>query len=687
MSAMRMEPLREGSACSDVVRGLGTELVSQAKGSSPFSGSTQSPQRSYGDRGRGRRFYHSNPGNEAVADRSTRTMRVTGVRAGAATDVTAESATLTPGTRVVGRWDVDAAFRERVLSAAVILIVLLPLVVSAFALLGAAGSEYHPSADQAVIELNVRNVFHVPPLLGPYSRFGWFHPGPALYYALALPYWLTGGSSASLAFAALFLNALALVGILLIARRRGGLAVLMPTALIVEILVLRLGTQYMRDVWNPDITVFPFLLLAFLAWTMSCGERWALPVSAFVASFLVQTHVGYALPVAALIAFGIGGLVWSTRQSQHAVEAVPASDAAPRSTASPRRGWLMAVSVTVVIVLVMWLPPLIQQLTGEPGNFTKLLDFFTQHGQEHSTTQAWHVLSAQFGAWPDWLSGHTSFRLLGVFGASASAPFPVVLVLLGAAAVVALRGLPRESLHAGSEASSQRTPAIQRSDSVRLDLLVGLLVVASFVAVTRIVGEVWDYIVKWLWAVGALAWIAIIVSVISVIGERAHPKAPESERRDTLRRAGRASLALGLAALLLLGVIGAGTAATAGTPDATSSRRIAQFADAVERALATAPGRGVVEIRMSDASGPFGGAGSVWTGAGVADLLAHRGVDVRVARDLGYVYGDDRVVDSGERVRLVVLPVDAPDLDKVRAVGSWRQIARRGNMHIFVQPG
>jgi hypothetical protein len=107
----------------------------------------------------------------------------------------------------------------------------------------------------------------------------------------------------------------------------------------------------------------------------------------------------------------------------------------------------------------------------------------------------------------------------------------------------------------------------------------------------------------------------------------------------------------------------------------------------VERELGTAPQRGVVEIRKWGTSGLFPSGLSFSTGAAIADVLAHRGVDVRVARDLRFAYGDDRVVDSGDRVRLLVVPVDAPDVDALRAVGSWRQIAQQGGMHIFVQPG
>ena len=67
---------------------------------------------------------------------------------------------------------------------------------------------YATASDISIIELHVRDVFtrHTP-LVGPYSRFGWNHPGPALYYVLAIPYWLSGRSSSGLALGALAVNA------------------------------------------------------------------------------------------------------------------------------------------------------------------------------------------------------------------------------------------------------------------------------------------------------------------------------------------------------------------------------------------------------------------------------------------------------------------------------------------------
>jgi hypothetical protein len=45
--------------------------------------------------------------------------------------------------------------------------------------------------DAAIIELDVRNALDGGQLLGPYSRFGWNHPGPAYFYLLGPAYWLS----------------------------------------------------------------------------------------------------------------------------------------------------------------------------------------------------------------------------------------------------------------------------------------------------------------------------------------------------------------------------------------------------------------------------------------------------------------------------------------------------------------
>ncbi len=531
---------------------------------------------------------------------------------------------------------------HRGIAVLVVGLVMLPLAVSAITLLGGSGGDYHPYQDHAIIEWRTRDLLDHVPLVGPYSRFDWFHPGPALFAVLALPYHLAGATSGALAFAALVVNAAAVMGVLLIARRRGGLALLVVSAVVVTVLLRGLGPQLLRDVWNPHVTVLPFLLLAFLAWTMACGDRWALPVAAAVATFLVQSHVGYSLPVLVLAVCGVGGLAWTIRRR-------PGPDR-PRIAGT--------VFVTVAVLAVMWLPAVLQQVDDDPGNLGELVRFFRDHGREQSYGDAWHVVADQLGVWPDWIRATTDLNVIGALDLGHGAALPVALVLLVAAGVLAWR--------------------THRTEALVLDLLAGSLVVAAFVSVTRVVGEVFPYLVKWTWAVGALVWIAIAWSVVDA-----------GRTRPSARAApiGRVVLGIGIALVAALSVVCTVDAVDAGTPEPLASRRIARFTAAVEDELGRVTGPGVVEIRMMDSPGSiFGGAGSLWTGAGIANLLDQRGVDVRVAPELGFAYTDDYVIGPDTRTRLVVMPVDTPEVPQVDT-SVWREIAHAGDTTLFARDG
>src|SRR5262249_42770976 len=156
---------------------------------------------------------------------------------------------------------------------------------------------------------------------------------------------LTGSNAISLGIGAVLINAAAVVGVVLIARRRGGLPMMLLTVVSVEVLLLGLGSQFVRDDWNPYVTVLPFLLLIFLAWSMSCGETWALPVAAGVATLIVQSHVGYATICAAVLVAGLVGLVRSRPPS-----------------------WRTPVLWTVGLLVVLWTPVVVEQLSHDPGN-------------------------------------------------------------------------------------------------------------------------------------------------------------------------------------------------------------------------------------------------------------------------------------------------------------------------------
>jgi hypothetical protein len=510
----------------------------------------------------------------------------------------------------------------------------IPLVVSAIALLVRVGSDYRPVADDAWIELQIRDIGHHAVLLGPYSRFGWFHPGPLLYYVLWLPYRLTGSTGASLALAALTLNALVVVAIAFVARRRGGLPLVLPTLFLVGLLVASEGAQFVREVWNPLVTVLPFVLLVLVAWSLSCAEAWALPVGVAVASFLVQTHVGYGLVASLLLLAGLAGAaitVWRRRRDAHHAERM--------------RTWGWMLVVTAGVSAVLWLPVVVQQVRDEPGNLGELVRFFGEHGREHSYGDAWHVVAGQLTAWPDWVRGHVVQNIYtGAVDVGGSMPIAIWALVLVVAAVVTWR---------------------RAKDAFRLDLLLALTIVAAVLSVSRIVGEIFPYLVTWTWAVGMLTWLAIAWSVVRWWQTRDGADA----------RVGAIALGVVAAALVVVSIVNVVDAATAGNPDAAGSRRVAALTADVRDALP--PGDGVVEIRAGTTPG------STWIGAGIADQLEHDGIETRVARDLGFAYGPDRVVGD-ERVRLVVLPVEDADVAATERKPCYERSGRAGPYTLFV---
>jgi hypothetical protein len=126
-----------------------------------------------------------------------------------------------------------------------------------------------PVGDRALIALHLRHLFAHPPLTGMYSRYGWYHPGPALYYALVLPYRLLGQRSWSLAMTTLMINVACLAAMMAIVHRYLGATASALTSLVSAAEVEVLGTTLLTDYWNPSISILPFAV----ALLFCCGGR------------------------------------------------------------------------------------------------------------------------------------------------------------------------------------------------------------------------------------------------------------------------------------------------------------------------------------------------------------------------------------------------------------------------------
>jgi hypothetical protein len=148
-----------------------------------------------------------------------------------------------------------------------------------------------PTADEALIELKTQNAAALDETTGPYSRFGWSHPGPILFYAQVPTYLLGGRRPAGLHAGAVLINLLFISAALYAAWLMGPWSAAIGAAAIA--LTAWRAPSVLASPWNPHLLIFPWLAL------VACGGAWImrggtplLAAAAVCASWLVQTHVG-----------------------------------------------------------------------------------------------------------------------------------------------------------------------------------------------------------------------------------------------------------------------------------------------------------------------------------------------------------------------------------------------------------
>ncbi|MEA3056515.1 MAG: hypothetical protein QOD30_1947 [Actinomycetota bacterium] len=495
--------------------------------------------------------------------------------------------------------------------------VLAALVITAV-VVAARGSHYLPVGDHALTELRVRDVGHHPVVAGLYSRDGWSHPGPMMFFLLAPLYRLAGGASVAIDLGAVLVNVVGVAGMGLVAHRRGGPSLLVCTLVGTALLLRALGAGFVADPWNTSITVLPFGLLVFLVWAMTCGDAWALPAGVVTATFLAQTHVGFVVLALPLLAVGAGWLV---------------VDVVRRA-----RGWRSLVRAAVVAVAlgaVLWLPVLADAVNGAPDNLARVVDWFRHEHSAHSLLQGVRVVSGQLGGRPEWLVSRRP--PLGVTGEPAylyRAPFPWVLVLVVAAGALFVRR--------------------HVDGGVRLVAVVVCTCVVAVVAVMRTVGLAYDYRLRWTWVIGMVA--AVVVAWAATV-------ALERWRQ-------------------LLAVVAAGSLVIACTVDvvAAASARPARAADSrVMRAIVPDVLREVGDVRgpvLVD-DGPYELASDY--GRGLLLQLERHGVDARMRNRDRAIVGDHRVLDGARVARHLVVAQDgeiaARDAEPgLRRIASWSSV-------------
>lgn len=444
----------------------------------------------------------------------------------------------------------------------ILAIALVPLFVLGIQLL--RGGDYAPYGDGALIELGVREVGHHAVLLGPYSRFGWFHPGPMMFYVLAVPYRLLAGHSLAINLAAVTINGAALAGIAWIAHRRGGFPLFTVTLAVFTLFLQILGPGHWNSPWNPTITVMPFALLLFVAWELARGKAWAGVGAVGITSFIVQSHVLRLLACTALIvaATVLGAFAISRARREE-----------PDRWSIRRRNLVRVSVIAAALASVLWMPPIVQQLTRDPGNLGLILRSQRDARPDHTLHEGLDLELRQVGTLPAWLTGARSTGTVdqgdGTLQGSGGWPAALSLAAFAAAFVIAWR---RRAL-----------------DALRLGVLVAIVLVTSAITVSRIVGPIYDYLVRWM-AVGGLGIWVFLGAAILLPAER-HLE-PGVTSADVSRR--RLATSALVAVVLIVSVLNTKSAVRAEASGSDHSSPVESLTRGIRAGLPGTPARPVL---------------------------------------------------------------------------------------------
>ena len=477
------------------------------------------------------------------------------------------------------------------------------------------------SGDGAVLELRTLHAAHGRELLGPYSRFQWSHPGPAFFY-LAMPiYQLFHQRGPALNLFVLIANFAAASALVLTARRLRGDLFALAVAVLLAVYETIAAPFPLSGEWNPMTPILPLALLVFLCVRLGSGAVGILPAVAFVASAIVQTHIGFTPAALYLVATGA---LFCFRE----LFVVGRVD---------RRRLAISLGATAVVLLLLWALPLYEDLSRPAGNLHLLRVFFSlPHPAEHGWQVAIDVVSSQLAIFPLALC-----HALGRASMDVGMTGRHLLALLQAAAV-----------------ATALVIALRRRDepaALLSAMALGLLVVATF-AVHEIRGEIFGHLIAWISVLGFIAWTAVAAALVPpVTGER--------------------RLVLGV---LIVGLPLLGLALRAGGDKPMVRDRDLPLETLTAEAETFLRRAGLARVRVEIP------AHDEWPrAAGIIVTLAKHGFDVKVTDDWLFMFG--RPLSPGAEASPALVIADASIAPELRLRPAYEPIATADGTSLFLR--
>ncbi|MGZ6927190.1 MAG: hypothetical protein ACXVJF_10780 [Acidimicrobiia bacterium] len=426
----------------------------------------------------------------------------------------------------------------RTVAVAAVVVACLPILV---AVVRALLHHWIPLSDDAITATRTQDVFtsHFP-LLGQSSSASlaatqpYNHPGPLQFVLLALPT-VALGTAGGLAIGTGLINAGAVAVAGWCGWRRAALPGSLLATAIAAALAWSMGSELVYDPWTPHTVMLPAFALCLLAWAVADGDLGLLPLGVAIGSFMVQTHLTSAFLVPTLLLLGIA-LGWR------------------RAAAAGRRP-LRVVLVAVLVGVILWIPPFVEELRSGKGNITRLVEQL-QHPAQHvlGRTGASRITATILADPPFWL--RPSLRdALRVPGASllSSAPdiraLPVVSPTHAAIALAAIVVLL--ALLGVAGARRRDHPALTSAVMAGAALAVGWYsasqITVEFVGIA-------PHHFRFLWPVAAFVTFAVLLGIVRAVVAR-------SPRRGTT-----AVVATATVAIVVLTVINLPASAASGGP-------------------------------------------------------------------------------------------------------------------------
>jgi hypothetical protein len=479
--------------------------------------------------------------------------------------------------------------RSALIAGVLVVLLVVPLAV---ALIVLRHPRWFPLLDMAQTEIRIRDIASThPPLIGLAGRIGVYgpdggsHPGPLSFYSLWPFYQLFGASTWALHAAAAMLNVVAVALAVWIAQRRGGLGCALAVATVLAVLMHGYGAALLTLAWNPYLPLLWWFVFLLAIWSLFVDDLAMLPVAVFAGFFCMQTHVSYVGLVSGLaVAAAVVITVRSVRR---------------RREGAAQPGLLRWGCIGGALAVVLWVPPVVDQIVHSPGNLSTLWEYFTAPPDELlGYREGASLLLRQIDPWR--LLTHPLAADIQPGDVRGSSIAGAVLLVCWAVAAVAAGWMRRHAL-------------------VALHSVIALALILGLISTSRIFGPRFYYLVLWAWGLTALMLLAIGWTVLELA--RQWLDAPTVRQ---VERAGSIVLA-GVLAVVLVAFVGDAARTDVQAPRQNESLGgiVEPTADALDR------------IRDDGFGGPFlvTWFPDGWTigaqGYGLLNELLRKGFDVR----------------------------------------------------------